>query len=72
MLFIIKWLNIYGGGGLYKGWGSVLIIIEGSLYEDFFGLIFIGGIELLFGKFNLMYDIKLVINFIGGECMVYI
>ena len=71
MPFITKRLNIYGGGGLHKGWGSVPTTTEGSPYEDPFGLTLIGGIELSLGKLNLTYDIKPAINLIGGERTVY-
>jgi hypothetical protein len=67
MPFITKRLNIYGGGGLHKGWGSGPTNTEGSPYEDPFGLTLIGGIELSLGKLNLTYDIKPAINLIGGE-----
>jgi|AntRauTorckE5430_2_1112549.scaffolds.fasta_scaffold15812_2 hypothetical protein len=69
--FITKRLNLYAGGGLHKGWGSVEFNSEGNAYEDPFGLTLIGGLELSLGKLNLTYDIKPAINLVGGERTVY-
>ena len=71
MPFLTKRLNVYGGGGVHKGWGNVAYNTEGNRYKDPFGLTFIGGIELSLGTLNLTYDIKPAINLVGGERRVY-
>lgn len=71
MPFITRRLNIYAGGGLHKGWGSLEATTDGDPYEDPFGLTLIGGIELSLGRLNLTYDIKPALNIVGGERNMY-
>lgn len=59
-------LNIYGGGGLHKGWAG-----NNAEYGDPFGLTLIGGAELALGRFNVSWDLKPSINVTGGESPVY-
>lgn len=71
MPFITRRLNVYAGGGLHKGWGSLDNTTEGEDYEDPFGLTLIGGIELSLGRLNISYDIKPAFNIVGGERNMY-
>ena len=71
MPFITRRLNVYAGGGLHKGWGSLETTTNGDPYEDPFGLTLIGGIELSLGRLNLTYDIKPAFNITGGERTMY-
>ena len=68
---ISRRLNVYGGGGLHKGWVTRDGTEGDSVYKDPFGLTAIAGIELSLGRLNLSYDYKPAINLSGGKHTIY-
>jgi hypothetical protein len=66
---LVRNFNIYGGGGIHKGF----VDADGgdAPYKDPFGLTLIGGAEVSLGRINVSWDIKPSINVIGGERTIY-
>lgn len=64
---ITRHFNIYGGGGIHKGWSTS----NRDFVDDPYGLTFIGGAELTLGRFNISYDFKPSLNIDGGERRFY-
>ena len=62
--------NIYWGGGVHKGW--IDDVYEGVEVKDPMGITLIGGAELSIAKLNISYDIKPVLNVVGGEKDLYL
>lgn len=66
---LMRNVNIYGGGGLHKGFVSA---IDGEApYKDPLGLTLIGGVEVSVARLNVSFDIKPSVNVVGGEKKLY-
>lgn len=66
---LVRNFNIYGGGGIHKGF----VDADGgeAPYKDPLGLTLIGGAELSLARINISWDIKPSINVVGGERTIY-
>jgi hypothetical protein len=64
---ITRRINVFYGGGYHKSWS----VADAGKLIDPSGIALIGGMEMSFGKINLSWDVKPVINLWGGSTKIF-